>query len=164
VAVKTADVCPELTVMLAGTVRLELLLERGTESPPDGAAELSETVHEALPGVLIVLGVHVTDAIGGGSDIALEPPVAGILLPLPVEATTLVIWIGMDAVEGAAAIWNVATATVPSEITFEFSPKTMHSVPLQETDLPAAVAALPVTTLTLVMSEEKLNDHCRAAA
>ena len=69
----------------------------------------------------------------------------------------------MEVVDGEAAIWNVATATVPAEITVVFSPKTMHVVPLQETDLPAAVAELPPATVTRVISEEKLNDHCRAA-
>ena len=40
----------------------------------------------------------------------------------------------------------------------------MQVVALQETVLPAAAAELPVETVTPVMSEEKLNDHSRAAA
>lgn len=40
----------------------------------------------------------------------------------------------------------------------------MQVVALQETVLPAAVAELPVETVTPVMSEEKLNDHSNAAA
>jgi hypothetical protein len=56
-------------------------------------------------------------------------------------------------VEGFAAIWNVAVATAPFEIVLLFRPNTRHSFPLQETDLPAADAALPVTTVTPVISE-----------
>ncbi len=55
--------------------------------------------------------------------------------------------------EGFAAIWNVAVANVPFEIALEFIPNARHMFPLQETDLPAADAALPVTTVTPVISE-----------
>lgn len=89
-AVKVVPVCPALTVMLGGTVRLELLLERATENPPVGAAKFSETVHGVLPGVLIVLDVHATEATWG-SEMEPELPVAGMLLPVAVEATTPVI-------------------------------------------------------------------------
>ena len=68
----------------------------------------------------------------------------------------------MELVDGEAAIWNVATATVPPEITLALSPSTMQVVALQETVLPAATAELPVETVTAVMSDEKLNDHSRA--
>lgn len=85
-----AEVCPALTVTLAGTVRLGLLLERATENPPVGAAKFSETVHGVLPGVLIVLDVHATETTWG-SEMVPELPAAGMLLPVAVEATTPVI-------------------------------------------------------------------------
>jgi len=59
----------------------------------------------------------------------------------------------MVLVEGFAAIWNVAVATVPFAIVLVFNPNARHMFPLQETDLPAADAALPVTTVTPVISE-----------
>ena len=90
VAVNVAPVCPALTVMLGGTVRFGLLLERATESPPVGAAKFSETVHSVLPGVLTVLGVHATEATWG-SEMVPELPVAAMVFPVAVEATTLVI-------------------------------------------------------------------------
>ena len=52
------------------------------------------------------------------------------------------------------AIWKVATATLPSAMTFEFKQKIKHVFPEQETDLLAFVAELPATTLTLVMLDE----------
>ena len=89
-AVKVAPVCPALTAMLGGTVRLGLLLERATEIPPVGAAKFSETVHGVLPGVLIVLDVHVTQTTWG-SEMVPELPVAGMLPPVEAEATTPII-------------------------------------------------------------------------
>jgi hypothetical protein len=44
-------------------------------------------------------------------------------------------------------------ATEPPAIAVESMPQTTHVVPEQETDLVAAVAALPTTTLMLVMSD-----------
>jgi hypothetical protein len=58
----------------------------------------------------------------------------------------------MVVVDGLDETWKVAVAMLPAPITVESIPHTMHVVPEQETDLFAAVAATPVTTLTLVMS------------
>ena len=163
-AVNVADVWPAGTVTLAGTVRLVLLEESATEDPPVGAAEPSETEQEVVPGVLIVPDVQETEVTCAlGSEMLPDPPVALILFPAPSEATTPVNWRGIGLADGDAAIWKVAVATVPPGIVVVFSPNTMHDAPLQETLLPAALAALPVVTVTLVMSEEKPNDHCRAA-
>ena len=52
---KLALVCPEPTVTLAGTVRLALLLLSVTTNPFDPAAWLIVTVHDVLPGVLMVV-------------------------------------------------------------------------------------------------------------
>ena len=59
-AVKDAEVCPELTVTLAGTVKLELLDESATVNA-EGAEVFNDTVHGVLPGVLIVLDVQETE-------------------------------------------------------------------------------------------------------
>lgn len=48
-------------------------------------------------------------------------------------------------------------------MTVEFMPKIKQVFPVQSTDLLAFVAEVPATTLTLVMSDEKLNDHWRPA-
>ena len=55
---KLAVVWPELTVTLAGTVRLALLLLSATANPAAGAACVSVTVQDVLPGVLIVAFVQ----------------------------------------------------------------------------------------------------------
>ncbi len=70
---------------------------------------------------------------------------------------------GMGLPEGLAAIWNVATATVPSAITLLLNPTRRQLFAEHEMDLPALVADGPATTVTPVISEEKLNDHWRLA-
>jgi hypothetical protein len=70
---------------------------------------------------------------------------------------------GIGLLEGFPAIWNVATATVPSAIVLLLNPAMRQLFPKQETDFPAFVADVPATTVTPVISEEKLNDHWRAA-
>ena len=62
-------------------------------------------------------------------------------------------------VDGLAAIWKVAVAMVPFPIMVAFWPNARHMFPLQETDFPAAASALPVVTLTPVMSEVYPKDH-----
>ena len=61
--------------------------------------------------------------------------------------------------EGFAAIWNVADATVPSAITVLLMPATRQLFPEQDKDFPALVVDDPATTVTPVMSEEKLKVH-----
>jgi hypothetical protein len=154
VAVKPAEVWPEGTVTLAGTVRFPLLLTRGTANPPPGAAEVSVTVQGVLPGVAIVRFEQFTALIVGGRDTDPDTPLEGIEDPPAVEATTPVSCIGSGFAEGLAAIWKVAVATAPLPIALVDNPNTRHVFPLQDTDLPAAEAALPVTTVTPVISEE----------
>jgi hypothetical protein len=88
-------------------------------------------------------------------EIEIDPalPDEAIELPFGSETWIPVIWIGIGFAAGLAATWKVAVATVPAPITVESMPHTMQVVPEQETDLFAAVAALPTTTLTLVMSD-----------
>lgn len=63
--------------------------------------------------------------------------------------------------EGAPEIWKVAVAIGPSAITVLLNPATMQGFPfpLQVTVFPAAVEDVPVATVKLVMSEEKLKVH-----
>ena len=82
------------------------------------------------------------------------PPLAGIELPAAVEATTPVIWMGMDVFDGFDAMWNVAVATVPSAIVVALKPKIKQLFPEHVMLLPAFVADGPATTVTLVISEE----------
>ena len=58
VAVKAAVVTPDGTVTLAGTVALVLLLESITVKPAAGAAALSVTVQEDVPGAFTMPGAQ----------------------------------------------------------------------------------------------------------
>ena len=84
------EVCAAATVMLAGTVRLALLLESETANPPEGAVPFNETVQELVPGVLIVRGLQLkllseTDV---GKVMLPEVPLDGMDAPLMLDATT----------------------------------------------------------------------------
>ena len=165
VAVKPALVSPTPTTTLAGTVTLELLLERGTVKPPLGAAAVKETVHGVLVGVVRVVVVQLSalNATEIGTVIVPEPPVAGMGVPATVDAAAPVSEIGMLVVEGLAEIWNVAVATVPSGKVLVLNPNARQVLPEQLNDLPAAVVDDPATTPTRLRSEEKLKDHWRPA-
>ena len=52
---------------------------------------------------------------------------------------------------------------MPSAIAVELKPKIRQLFPEQVTLLPAFVVDGPATTVTLVISEEKLKDHCSPA-
>jgi hypothetical protein len=161
VAVKVLLVCPEATVTLEGTVRLALLLESDTANPLPVAVPLRLTVQEVLPGVLIVevVQLRLLKATVTGREIDAEPPLEGRVIPPAVVATTLVTWMGIGLLEGFAATWNVAIATMPSAITARLNPTMRQLFPEQETDFPAFVVDEPATTVTPVISEEKLKDH-----
>jgi len=57
-AVNTALFCPAVTVTLAGTDTVGLLLDSVTVLPPAGAAPLMVTVQVAVPGPVTVPGVQ----------------------------------------------------------------------------------------------------------
>ena len=59
-AVKEPLVAPAATVRVAGTVTLVLLLDRPTLAPPVGAAALSVTVQEDVPGETTLAGLQLT--------------------------------------------------------------------------------------------------------
>lgn len=77
---------------LEGTVRLALLLESDTVSPPAGAVPVNAIEQEVLPGVLIVelVQLRLPRATVTGREMAPEPPLEGMEVPLADEATTLV--------------------------------------------------------------------------
>ena len=105
-AVNPTLVDPALTVTLAGTVRLALLLERGTANPLPVATPVSETVHPVEAGVakVVVVQLNVLSATGVGSVMVPEPPPAGIGVPDAVEATTPFRTTPIIVVDGFVAI------------------------------------------------------------
>ena len=78
-AVNEALDAPEATIMLPGTVTEVELLDRATLWPPDGAAELSETLHVVVPVPVNELLLH---------DSALT--VAATVVPVPLRGTAAV--------------------------------------------------------------------------
>jgi hypothetical protein len=66
---------------------------------------------------------------------------------------------GMEVVDGLEAIWKVAVATVPSAMAVLLKPRIRQVLPEHVTLLPALVADGPAATVTLVISEEYMNDH-----
>jgi len=117
-ALKVAEVCPEATVTLEGTVRFALFEESATASPAAGAADVRATVQGVLPPATTVAEAQLKP-LNVGRASAMAPPVllAGIESPAAVDATMLVIW--MEIFWAAfGAIWKVAVATIPSAITF----------------------------------------------
>jgi hypothetical protein len=76
-----------------------------------------------------------------------------------VEAITEVTRTPILVVDGLAAIWKVAVATVPSEKVLVLNPKAKHVFPAQLSILPAAVVEVPAVTETRETSEVKLKLH-----
>lgn len=75
--VNVAWLDPALIFTVAGTVRLLLLSETATVSPPAGALPLSATVQFEVPGVVIEAGLHTSElsVTEGGGATALTTPV-----------------------------------------------------------------------------------------
>jgi len=65
----------------------------------------------------------------------------------------------MGLLEGFAAIWNVANATVPSAIVGLLTPIMRQVIPKQVRDFALFVVDGPAATATPVISEEYLKDH-----
>ena len=86
VAVNPVLVCPEVTVTLAGTVMLALLLERVTMAPPVGATVVSVTVQLEVPGAFTVAGEQLKLP---GCKVTVKAMVADWLMPFnePVTVT-----------------------------------------------------------------------------
>ena len=86
VTVKAAVVAEAATVTFgADSVALALLLDRFTDTPPDGAAADSDTVQLAVPGAFTVAGVQTSSLTVGSDPIVTE----NVLLTLPAVAATV---------------------------------------------------------------------------
>ena len=86
VTVKAAVVAEAATVTLgADNVALALLLDRFTDTPPDGAAADSDTVQLAVPGALMVDGVQTSPLTVGSDPTVIER----VLLMPPAVAVTV---------------------------------------------------------------------------
>ena len=82
-----AAVCPAPTVTLDGTVRFELLEDRGTENPPAGAAAFRVTGQEVLVGTLRLVDVQDSE-LNCTTLIPPEPPLLAMAEPVPSDVTT----------------------------------------------------------------------------
>jgi hypothetical protein len=156
-----ADAAPGPAVTLEGTLRLALLLDKATANPPVGAAEVSETVQDKVPGVWMVPAPQLTPLRDGGialTEIVPGLAVVGIDAPAVEEATGLASETVMLPAAPPAS-WKVAVATTPLAIVLVFSPYRIQVTPEQVSCLLAAVAAGPATTATPVIPAGKLKLH-----
>ena len=142
------------TVTLLGTATPVPLLRDTTVEPLDEPVKVTVQVLVAL----LVSEVGLQDSADNwgwltGSEIVPDPPLAVIEDPPAVDATTPVRPIVIVGLDGFAASWKLATATVPSGITVLFRPKTRQVDAEQLTDFPALVAEPPATTVTPITSD-----------
>jgi hypothetical protein len=153
--VKPPLVAPAATVTLAGTVTLVLLLDRPTLAPPVGAAALSVTVQEDVPGETTLDGLQLT-LLTVSIPTTPAVPEPGIDEPTELTAVTLGTETVAEVSFVAAAMVSVIVARTPLFIAVSFIPKTSHAMvptPLEQTILLlAAVAAAPGVTVRLEMS------------
>jgi hypothetical protein len=161
VAVKAALDAPAAIVTLAGTVALELLLERATANPPAGAGALSPTLQAEVPGALTLAGAHERLLRPPCVPMVMVPPVPDeeIVFPAALEVPAALTPTGVEPAAADEVMLNAAVARRPSPITLLFMPNTTQVVlPLaleHDTFFPAAVAAPPAVTLTAVMTEDE---------
>jgi hypothetical protein len=164
VAEKAAFVAPAVTVAVAGTVTLVLLLLNPTTNPPVRAAPLSVTVHAETPAALTVVGVHENPVKVGwtGCGIVRIPPVpeAGIeVLPVISVAITPVNWMGAEVSNEPGATVKVALAMTPLLRMSVLDPDATHVVEVllleQATLLLAPVAPEPALTVTFEISVDE---------
>jgi hypothetical protein len=126
--VKLALVAPADTETEAGTVTLALLPDRVTEAPPLGAAVLNVAVQVAVPGVLIVVGVHVSDVmvVVVVPVPVMVPPVPDNVRAEPVGSEANVFVTLTDVLATLEPIVMFTTATTPFAIIVEFMPVARH--------------------------------------
>lgn len=153
-AVKLAEFKPAGTRTDAGMVMPDP--ETGavvTVKPPDGAGADKATVHAVEPGVVTIAGAHARPVTVYGEVMVTWPPVAVTLTVVSLGVTPLLFstWIGKVPIADSDTV-KVAVATTPVLIVVVLRPNSMHvydpELPLHETDLPAATAAGPATTVT----------------
>jgi hypothetical protein len=92
VAVKVPLVAPDATVIEAGTVKLALLSDRATLSPPDGAALLRVTVQVLVPPEESVVGAQLKplSVTGATTTPVIVPPEPVITISVPSLADPIV--------------------------------------------------------------------------
>jgi len=161
VALKPALEAPDLTVTLDGTATLELLVDKLTGKPLEGAEPVSVTVHEVDPGPVTVPGLHERplNAAGPPPLLVIErlPPTAdkGIDVPSAALANPDRV-IGMPLLDVVPDTVNVTLAIVPAAMMFSFSPYNVQTVLpellLQSIVFPSATGELVSATLTAVIS------------
>ena len=161
VALNAAFEAPAVTVTLDGTATLELLVDKLTGNPPEGADPLSATVQDADVGPVTVLGLQerlfktvpappfVIDRL---------PPVAATGIELPSAAlANPETAIGMLLFAVVPETVNVIVATVPVATMFSFNPykvqTVLPAVLSQATVFASPRTGLARTTLVTVTSE-----------
>ena len=114
VAVNEPVVVPAGTVTDVGTLTAPLLLDSVTAAPPPGAACVSVTVHEDVPGAFTVVGLHETPLKFVVTPITMLPPepLAGTLEASGAPAITFVT-ATLIVPDAPAETVALTTATVP---------------------------------------------------
>ena len=145
VPAKLAESAPAGTVMLVGTVRLRLLVERANAKPAAGLALLSVTVQMTEEAPISGAGLHVRELSTGPA-----PPTVTVP-PLPASETALPAADDATVVTTLSAeVWEAVTvmiATTPSAIVVAFRPNAIQVYepvpPVHVNDFPAAVNTGP---------------------
>jgi hypothetical protein len=125
VAANEALELPEGTVIVPGTVTLELLLDSATETPALGAVPPKVTVQETDAGPVTAPEAQVRALSGGVVGLTdIEPPVPNTetVEPAGFETTTELRETGIEGSGALAETFRVADATVPLPIAFWFMP------------------------------------------
>jgi hypothetical protein len=139
VAVKDAVEAPDATVTLAGIVTDVELLARATVWPPDGVAELNETVQAVVP-------EPVNEAVPQDKPLT----VAATAVPVPLRATVAegaLLEIVNTPVAALAVVgenWTLRTTVWPGfSVVGKLPPETENPVPEIESEL-IVTAAVPL--------------------
>jgi len=147
VALKFVPNDPAGTVMVAGTVNNELLLDSEIAIPPAGAAIFSVAMHVELCPPVRLPTVQVIEEWAAGT--ATVPPVvlnAGSAEPVAPTPTPFVRLIGVVVALAASVTWILATT--PADIALEFEPVARQvnkpGAEVHDSVFPAAAAAGPV--------------------
>lgn len=169
-AVKVPVVAAAATVMLAGTVKLALLLVRVMEAPPLGAGPLRVKEQALVPGPVKEAGLHVkvlNVTLGAGT--ATSPPVAEVAMVIApgLAEDGLVMRMGRVGFIPEERV-KLPVAMTPSEIVLALRPlsKQVYEplAPKQVKDLAELAALGPgVTLIALKSAGEYVNVHSRPA-
>src|SRR6266478_3322047 len=161
--VNVALLAPAATVTLAGTVAVDVLLERETAAPPLGAGPLSVTVPvEGDPPVTLV-GFSVSEERVGRacgstvSEAVLVTPAYDAEMVTGVDAVTaLVLTVNVALLAPAATVTLAGTVAVDVLLERETAMPPLGAGPLSVT-VPVEVCAPPVTLAGFSVSEERVG-------